>query len=546
MSGFPLDRPEVHPDTLDAWSVHMGVARPDAVEVRHRLGTGTLPAAFTETARRRPEVAAITIGGRSMSHGELESGAARASAGLEHLGAGPGRVVVLIAETGIDQLIAYLGVLRTGASVVLVDPALTSVEVGQMVADSGASWVVGSGASLVDASRAGLSSVEEIVGLVPEDRDASSVLLTRLPGDEAAAIPPIDPDSPAILAFTSGTTGRPKCAPLSHRNLLASIRGVMWAWRWSGADHLVHCLPISHQHGLGGIHATLLAGSRATLLPRFDAELMLETVLDAEANVMFAVPTIHERLLAELGPRARDFGRLRLITSGSAPLSVDLARRIEEVVGQIPVERYGTTESGLDVSNPYERTRVPGTVGLPLPGVEVSIVGADGDPVGPGTAGEVVVRGPQVFAGYLGAEGGAESFVHDWFRTGDIGVRDEETGYLRLVGRSKELIITGGMNVYPREVEDALRSVAGLSDVAVIGVPSERWGEEVVAFVSPAGVRPEQVAEAASLRLASYKRPKRIYVLARIPRSTMGKLLGSDLADLALSIDGWPSPPGGI
>ncbi len=525
--------------------MQMGVARLDPVEIRHRLGAGTLPAAFSEMALRRPDLAAVSIGDRSLSHGEIDSAAAAAASGFEHLGAGPGRTVMLIAETAMDQVIAYLGVLRTGASVVLVNPSLTPVEVGRMAADSGASWVVGSGASLEDSSRADLSSVEEFVGLVPEDRNAASVLLADLPADEGE-VPPIDPDSPAILAFTSGTTGRPKCAPLSHRNLLASIRGVMWAWRWSERDHLVHSLPISHQHGLGGIHATLLAGSRATLLGRFDAELLLETVLGVEASVMFAVPTIHERLLANLGPRAADLGRLRLITSGSAPLPGDLARRVEDIVGQIPVERYGTTESGLDVSNPYEGARVPGTVGLPLPGVEVSIVGDDGDPVEAGMAGEVVVRGPQVFAGYLGVEREAGAFLHDWFRTGDIGVRDEESGYLRLVGRSKELIITGGMNVYPREVEDALRSVPGLSDIAVIGVPSERWGEEVVAFVSPAGVRPEQVAELASLRLAAYKRPKRIYVLAQIPRSPMGKVLGPDLVELARTSDGWPSPPGGI
>ena len=522
----------------------MGVARIDPVGVRHRLGTGTLPAAFTETARRRPNFAALTIGDRSMSHGELDSAAARAAAGLEHLGAGPGRVVMLMAETGMDQVVAYLGTLRTGASAVLVNPSLTAVEVGRIAADSGASWVVGSGPSLDGVSRTDLSSVEEIVGLVPEDHDASSVLLAGLPADEGAS-PPIDPDSPAILAFTSGSTGRPKCAPLSHRNLLASIRGVMWAWRWSEGDHLVHSLPISHQHGLGAIHATLLAGSQATLLGRFDAELLLETVLGVEASVVFAVPTIHERLLAELGARAARLGRLRLITSGSAPLPADLARRVEDIVGQVPVERYGTTESGLDVSNPYDGTRVPGTVGLPLPGVEVSIVGDDGEPVAPGMAGEVVVRGPQVFAGYLG-EGEGEAFLHDWFRTGDIGIREEESSYLRLVGRSKELIISGGMNVYPREVEDALRSVPGLSDVAVIGVPSERWGEEVVAFVSPAEVRPEQVAELASLQLAAYKRPKRIYALAQIPRSSMGKIIGPDLVDLALSIEGWPRSPGGI
>jgi len=496
-------------------------------------------------AQRRPDLPALTIGDRTLTHGELDSAAARAAAAFERLGTGPGRNVMLITETGMDHVIAYLGLLRSGAGVVLVDPSLTPIEVGRMAAECDSTALVGSGQALKNASRAGLSPVEEVVGLDPEDRDAASVLLADLPAGAGAA-PHIDPDSPAILAFTSGTTGRPKCAPLSHRNLLASIRGVMWAWRWGEDDHLIHTLPLSHQHGLGGIHATLLAGSRATLLPKFDAELLLETALDVGASIMFAVPTIHQSLLAKVGPRVAGLARLRLITSGSAPLPVHLARRLEDVIGQVPVERYGTTESGLDVSNPYMGTRVPGAIGLPLPGVEISIVDDDGDPVRPGAAGEVVVRGPQVFAGYLGTEPEAAPFLHDWFRTGDVGARDEESGYLRLVGRIKEVIITGGMNVYPREVEDALRSAPDVSDIAVVGVPSERWGEEVVAFVSPAGVQPEQVAEVAVLRLAAYKRPKRIYAVAKIPRSSLGKVVGADLVALAQTSIGWSSPPAGI
>jgi malonyl-CoA/methylmalonyl-CoA synthetase len=544
-TGFPLDRPEVHPDTLASWSLHMGVSSLDAVDVRQRLGKGTLPAAFADTARRRAGSPALSIGGRSMTHGEMDASAARAAAGFDRLGAGPGRAVMLVAETAMPHVIAYLGVLRVGAGVVLANPTLTPAELSRMAADSDASLVVGSGPGLEACLRAGLSTVAEIVGLAGDDRKTATVLLDDL-ADEEVPVRPIDPESPAILAFTSGTTGRPKCAPLSHRNLLASIRGVMWAWRWSQNDHLVHTLPISHQHGLGGIHATLLGGSRATLLGHFDAEAVLETVTGEEASVLFAVPTVHERLLTELGGRAAGLRRLRLVTSGSAPLPVDLARRLENAIGQIPVERYGSTESGLDVSNPYYGPRVPGSVGLSLPGVEIAIVDDSDDLVPPGMAGEVVIRGPQVFAGYLGREPDDETFLRDWFRTGDIGVRDEESGYLRLVGRSKDVIITGGMNVYPREVEDALRTVPGLSDIVVVGIPSRRWGEEVVVFVSPARVLPERVAELASRDLAPYKRPKRIYTLAEIPRSPMGKVLSQELVDLALSTDGWTSPPGGI
>jgi malonyl-CoA/methylmalonyl-CoA synthetase len=256
----------------------------------------------------------------------------------------------------------------------------------------------------------------------------------------------------------------------------------MLAWRWSKHDHLVHSLPISHQHGLSGIHATLLAGSRATILSDFDPGELLTTASLSGATVLFGVPAIHQRLIDHVGQKGRLPASVRLVTSGSAPLPAEIARTFEETFGHQIVERYGTTESGLNVSNPYVGAREPGHVGVPLPGVEIAIVGEYGQRMTPGEHGEVVVRGPQVFNGYRDEE--PDGFIDGWFRTGDLGVVDPRSGYLRLVGRTREVIITGGMNVYPREVEDAIREAGEVTDVAVIGVPSSRWGEEVVAFVS--------------------------------------------------------------
>lgn len=538
-----LASPEVSKATVAAWARHMGVSAVDPVRLRRRLGAGTLPSVFSSVARRRAEAPALTIGDSTMSHGELDAAAGVAAAALSVLGSGPGQAVMLIADTAMPQVVAYLGILRTGAAVVLANPTFTPTEMERIAAASRAKLVVGAGEGLRTCATARLLAATELVGLGEDDRESATVLLS-----EIAAAPmgvwDLEPDSPAILAFTSGTTGTPKCAPLSHRNLLASTRGVMWAWRWSGDDHLVHALPISHQHGLSGIHATLLGGSQATILRRFESDALLEAIKGSTASVLFAVPAIHERLLTDLGDEAGRLGTLRLVTSGSAPLPVSTARKFEEVTGLRIVERYGTTESGLDVSNPYEGDRIPGRVGLPLPGVEISIVDDAGEEAHPGEPGEVLVRGPQVFGGYRDER--SSVFLADWFRTGDDGLIDPASGYLSLVGRRKEMIITGGMNVYPREVEEAIRRAPDVSDVAVVGVPSERWGEEVVAFVMPDTLDGVALSAIIAQDLAPYKRPKRILPIRELPQSTMGKIDRAKLVELGVSSGGWTSPSSGI
>jgi malonyl-CoA/methylmalonyl-CoA synthetase len=538
-----LSSPEISPATLAAWARHMGVSAVEPLSLRRRLGAGTLPAAFSSMARRRAEVPALTIGDSTLRHGELDAAAGVSAAALSVLGSGPGEAVMLIAGTAMSEVVAYLGILRTGAAVVLTNPTSTPTEVERIAAASRAKIVIGAGEGLRACATARLPGVSELVGLGEDDRHNASVLLSEIEA-ESMGVPDIEPDSPAILAFTSGTTGTPKCAPLSHRNLLASTRGVMWAWRWSGDDHLVHALPISHQHGLSGIHATLLGGSRATIIAHFESDALLGTISNNNASVLFAVPAIHQRLLADLREDAGRLGSLRLVTSGSAPLPIDTARQFEEATGQRIVERYGTTESGLDVSNPYDGDRIPGQVGLPLPGVEISIVDGDGEQVDPGEPGEILVRGPQVFAGYR--DEGSDVFLAGWFRTGDDGLIDPASGYLSVVGRRKEMIITGGMNVYPREVEEAIRRAPDVVDVAVVGLPSERWGEEVVAFVMPETLDVEALSAVVARDLAPYKRPKRILPIRELPQSAMGKTDRAKLVEFAVSSGGWMSPSSGI
>jgi malonyl-CoA/methylmalonyl-CoA synthetase len=374
-----------------------------------------------------------------------------------------------------------------------------------------------------------LGGVDHVLAVDGEGPDGlASILTSARPADVLAP----DPRSIAHLAFTSGTTGRAKPTPLSHRNVLASARAVMAAWRWGMDDVLVHALPLQHGHGISGLHTALLSGSRMVVVPAFTPEALCGAVRDEAATVLFAVPTIYERLLAWGG--AGDALRgLRLATTGSAGLSPRTSDLLCDVLGQRPLERYGLTETGYLLSNPYDEERRAGSVGFALPGADIAIVDGAGQPCADGVEGEIVARGPQVFEGYAVDPGGTPAFTPDgWFRTGDMAKRDPETGHIYLVGRLKELIITGGLNVYPREVELVLEALPGVAAAAVVGTPSERWGEEVTAFVVPAPgatVDPAALGAVAERELAAYKRPKAYHVVPDLPRNQMGKVVRSAL-----------------
>jgi malonyl-CoA/methylmalonyl-CoA synthetase len=310
------------------------------------------------------------------------------------------------------------------------------------------------------------------------------------------------------------------------------------AWRWTADDRLVLALPLFHVHGLGvGLHGTLLAGASAVVLPRFDVDAVLDAAAATRASLLFGVPTMWVRFAAS--PRVAELAALRLCVSGSAPLDPATFAALAEGIGSPVLERYGMTETGMLVSNPHDGERRAGSVGLALPGVELRL--APGEGAGE-PAGEILVRGPNVFGGYLGGAagtggaagaagtGGADAFTADgWFRTGDLGRADAD-GYLRIVGRSKELIITGGYNVYPRDVEEVLRAHPGVADVAVVGHPDPEWGERVVACVVPADdVEGEALMAWAADRLAPYQRPRQVRLVDELPRNALGKVMRSRL-----------------
>ena len=510
----------------EAWRVHAGG------EVPTGLGDGTLARAFQRTSVQRHDATALTIEGESATHGSLDDRSARVAGWLRARGVEPGDPVLLCAPNSIALVVAYLATLRSGAVAVPVGAALTRPEIEQIASRARPSVAFAEGPAL-DATRAIAAGAWQIVALSPGENPSLA--------EAEASGEPIEPvDVPgsttAILAFTSGTTGRPKGVPLSHANLLSSIRAAMLAWRWGAEDVLVHALPLSHQHGLGGVHATLLAGSRAAIHARFDPARLALDVGAERASVLFAVPAMYRRLVDEPEGSA-SFASLRLAISGSAPLSTAVFERAAELLGREPLERYGTTETGLDTSNPYDGTRKPGSVGVPLPGVEMAIAGSQGEPLEPGRDGEILFRGPQVFDGYTDEEDPATAFYPSgWFRTGDVGRVDPVDGFLSITGRAKEVIITGGMNVYPREVELVLETHPGVDAAAVIGLPSERWGEEVVAFVvasSDGAPSDDDLNAFAHARLAAYKCPKRVLPIEELPTNAMGKLDRQRLRELA-------------
>jgi len=443
------------------------------------------------------------------SAGELAERTERAAGRLWAAGLGPGDRVLISAAASLDLVVAHVACLRLGLVVVPANTAYRQEELAHLVQDA--------------APRAAVVDSDERAGWL---RLADPGLRALGPDIDLpdGPVPPLDaaaPDAPALIGYTSGTTGRPKGAVLSHANLLASAEALRLAWRWQPDDRLVLSLPLFHMHGLGvGLHGTLLAGASAVLLERFDVDAVLDAAAGSAATLFFGVPTMYTRLAGS--PRAAELRQLRLCVSGSAPLPADLWRALAERSGQAVLERYGMTETVMLVSNPYDGERRPGTVGFPLPGVDLVL--AEG-------SSEVLVRGPNVFGGYLNRpDANAEAFTGDgYFHTGDVGSLDAD-GYLSLVARLKELIITGGYNVYPREIEDVLRQHPAVVDAAVAGIPDPEWGEVVGAWCESDGsASAEELTRFVADYLASYKRPRRVQLVDALPRNALGKVNKGEL-----------------
>lgn len=460
---------------------------------------------------------------------DLEESSARMANLIESLELPPGARIALQADKSVDALILYLAVLRAGKVFLPLNSAYQPGEIEYFMRDAQPSVLVSSGRHL---ERLGAIARETGVRHVFSlDEDRTGTLLEHAALQSARHTPTsLSEHDPAVILYTSGTTGRSKGAVLSHANIAANALTLRAYWGWRPEDVLLHALPIFHVHGLFvAAQGALLSGSSMLWFQRFDPAAVVARL--ADASVFMGVPTLYVRMLAESGLTREACRNMRLFTAGSAPLLPQTFQRWLERTGHAILERYGMSETLMITSNPClpaHGARRAGTVGFPLPGVELRIADERGGTSAGGEIGGIEVRGPSVFRGYWRApELTREAFTQDgWFRTGDMG-RIDEQGYLTIVGRSKDLIISGGYNVYPAEVESHLNELPGVAESAVIGVPHPDFGEAVVAVVAPrAGAALDPAALIAQLksRIAGFKVPKRLFVVEELPRNVMGKV----------------------
>jgi malonyl-CoA/methylmalonyl-CoA synthetase len=476
---------------------------------------------------RAPERVAIDTPGRTpLSFAELDDLAARIARALADGGLVAGDRVVVQVDKSPEALCVYLACLRAGFIYLPLNTAYRPAELEYFLDDASPRAVVcrPEACEIMEglAARRGAGQVYTL------DDAGGGTLCRSARGLASMPVADLDGDAVAAILYTSGTTGRPKGAMLTHRNLSANALALHQAWGWREGDVLLHALPLFHIHGLFvACHCALLNASTMIALPRFDAD----SVLDAlpRATVFMGVPTFYTRLLAN--PRL-DAGRcrgMRLFTCGSAPLLEQTFEAFHARTGHAILERYGMTETGMNTSNPLDGPRRPGTVGPPLPGVSVRVVDDSGAEAPTGTIGVLQVRGDNVFAGYWNKpDANAESFASDgWFITGDL-ARIEPDGYVAIVGRAKDMIISGGYNVYPKEIEGRIDEISGVVESSVIGIPDADFGEAVTAVVVRASGREDLTEQSviAALKevVANYKIPKRVHFVDELPRNAMGKV----------------------
>jgi malonyl-CoA/methylmalonyl-CoA synthetase len=467
--------------------------------------------------------------GRRYNYAALRDESGRVASALRGLGVQVGDRVAVRVEKSAEAVLLYIACLRLGAAFVPVNIACSPNEVEYFLRDS--------------KPRVAVVDPDDLALLEPLVRSAGVEHLVTLGAGGGGSLTErvrrsdvisesernVGPDSLAAIVYTSGTTGRSKGAMLTRANLASNASVLADSWRFTGEDVLLHVLPLFHVHGLfAAINTVLASGSGMVLMPKFDATAAVAHL--AGVTVFMGVPTHYTRLLQEVGLNRATTARMRLFVSGSAPLLAQTHQEFSRRTGHQILERYGMTETLMNTSNPYEGARVPGSVGRPLPGVAVRVINAETGVVEtePEAIGTLEIKGPNVFAGYWQDEEKTRSeFTADgWFKTGDLG-RIDRNGYVYIVGRVKDLVISGGYNVYPKEVESELDAVPGVAESAVFGVPHPDFGEGVTAAVvlkAGASLSEADILNTVRSRLARYKIPKRILLVAELPRNTMGKV----------------------
>ncbi|HEV8022651.1 MAG TPA: AMP-binding protein [Candidatus Lustribacter sp.] len=480
------------------------------------LGTEPFIDVVRRVAAQRADAPALD----ELSYADLWRQTGRVARRLAERGVERGDRVAIYSENRRGFVLAYLALLRSGAIAVPTNVLYRAADLGNILSDARPRLVIGS-----SQTRAHVPADVTFIDAAEVEAWATDA---SVPADFADV--PVGPDDVAIMIYTSGTTGRAKGALITHGNLAAIAAQVGAAWHWTNADTLLITLPLFHIHGLGaGLNGTLAAGAHAILRERFDVNDVVRLLQSGAVTMFFGVPTMYVRFIEKIPPQT--FPHVRLFVSGSAALPADVHRAFEEKFGASILERYGSTEFGFPLGNRYEGPRIVGSVGVPMPGVEVTIVAPKTiDRVAPGEVGELLVSGPNVCHGYWDRpEAMADAFVdfdgRRWFRSGDSMRFDPENGVYVVMGRLKELIISGGFNVYPLEVEAEMRLYPGVRDAALVGLDDPARGEIPVAFIeADPGFDADAFVAALRDRLASFKLPKAVRVVDALPRNAMGKV----------------------
>jgi len=494
----------------------------------------TVFSVFSDRAHRTPHAPLLHLpNGTVFTYGEAFDRTGQIANLFRSRGVQPGDRIAIQTEKSAEALLTYLAALRIGAVYLPLNTAYTAAEIRFFLSDARPTLFLHR-----PEDEAQIAALCAELG-VPQRLTLGADSRGTLAEGAAAQSPQSEiweagADDLAAILYTSGTTGRSKGAMLTHGNLASNAVTLADYWRFTASDVLLHALPIFHTHGLFvATNTTILAGSSIQLLPRFDLDKILQAL--PEATVMMGVPTFYTRLLSDPAFTRDLVSHMRLFVSGSAPLSAETHREFSARTGHAILERYGMTETNMNTSNPYDGDRVAGTVGFPLPGVELKITDPEtGAEVGQGDVGMIEVRGPNLFQGYWEQPEKTREELREngFFITGDLGMIDAR-GYVSIVGRAKDLIICGGYNVYPAEVEALLDAIPGVAESAVIGVPHADMGEGIVAVVQARDTALDEAGVLAALagQLARFKQPRRVVFLPELPRNTMGKIQKKQLRE---------------
>ena len=503
------------------------------------MGGEILTECFSKSFLIHQEKSALTFlrNGRvetRISYLELEKNTNQMANTFKTLGVEKGERVVLFLQKSLIFVVAHLALQKLGAITVPLNPGFKQSEMQYLLDDAQSKLI------LLDPGKE--SFIGEIVPglttlIVDSQMPYQDIDIFSAASDDFSPVR-IEPDDPGLIIYTSGTTGKPKGAVLTSHNLVHDARNIINIWEINETDVVCHALPLFHVHGLCfALHTSLLAGTHVLVLDQFSPATVIETLRRQDGphacSVFMAVPAMYAKLMEHIGDRTIDFSHMRLWTSGSAPLLAQDFERIHNLFGKEPVEREGMSETGMNFSNPLHGKRKPGSIGIPLPGLEVRIVDpATGNDVTPGQTGEIWLKGPAVTPGYwLKPEETAQTFERGWFKTGDLGNIDAD-GYYYLTDRIKHIIISGGENISPKEIESVINQVEGVADSSVVGIVDEKWGEKVVAAVvkdPDTELSVEEIQACCKKHLHDWKCPKAIALVKELPRNTMGKVLKEEV-----------------